>query len=154
MHARRLRIDDKLVGVFIRRVSMHVWCLLRAVPLVAIAACAGPQVPAGFAPRSAASPSTAAPARSPVAAVLAHENPLEAPACADAQERAVPCPAPEGGHDHAGHEAAGGDTADGGSVAPPAPDHSQHGAAAKAEKPRQKASEPEKSNEAHQHHHH
>jgi hypothetical protein len=77
--------------------------VLKSVPLVFVVACAGPQVPAAFAPGSAASPATAAPQRPPVASVLFSKNPLEAPACADEQGRSIPCPAVEGGHDHSGH---------------------------------------------------
>jgi hypothetical protein len=131
---------------------MAVMRLLVSVPLVALLACAGPQVPKSFATGSPAAPTTAVSQRPDVASVLAAKDPLAASACGDSRGRTVPCPARDGGHDHAGHEAAAprqeaaGDKAE---------DHSQHGAPARAKPVENKPASPaQKPASDHEHHHH
>jgi hypothetical protein len=159
MQTPNLRIKNKPARFGAGSLPMVIPRQLKTVSLLVVGACAGPQVPAAFAPNSAASPAATAPPRPPVAAVLAHENPLEAPACADAKGRPTICPEAEGGHEHVGHTekagAAAGHEAHEGKPAEPAKahDHSQHGAPRKGEK-RQESTDPGRKPENGQHHHH
>jgi hypothetical protein len=86
---------------------------------------------------------------------LAEENPLEAPACADDNERPIVCPAAQdghaGAHEHGGHQNT---EAPEPALPPKAHDHDQHAAPGKAETPRPKANQPAKPSEGHEHHHH